>query len=223
MISSAVKQHNARQHRAATVDIGEEELHMGPARSGKAVAWLAVSLVCVPLEAGAQDGAKAAMEVLKQTPVSVLTYGLSVLRQDFRYAFSKESGEVYADFVAPLSGKVGEIATVIYDAKTETILLNLVKVEKIDEGATPDEACRQAMAAMRSFAGVDPATGKLQPGMESTTMSNLFYFDGTAMPEAVARPAELDGLFRLRFHGRAGNARFRCDADLLATDYVMTR
>lgn len=196
---------------------------MKPARSRKAFVLLAASLACLPLAAGAQDKGKAAIEALKQTPVSVLTYGLSVLRQDFRYAFSRESAESYADFVAPLSGKVGEIATVIYDAKTETILLNLVKVEKLDDDAKPDEACRQAMAALRSFAGVDPATGKLQPGMESTTMSSVFYFDGTAMPEAVARPADLDGLFRLRFHGRSGNARFRCNADLFATDYVLSQ
>lgn len=196
---------------------------MKPARLPKAIVLLATCLACLPLAAGAQDQGKAAIEALKQTPVSVLTYGLSMLRQDFRYAFSKESAESYTDFVAPLSGKVGEIATVIYDAKTDTILLNLVKVEKIDDDATPDEACRQAMAALRSFAGLDPATGKLQPGMESTTMSSVFYFDGTAMPEAVARPADLDKLFRLRFHGRAGNARFQCNADLFATDYVLSQ
>lgn len=185
------------------------------------LAFLSSFLMCLTAATGVIAGANPLVDTLKQTPISVFTYALQELGQNLRGGFANPQPDDFAKFTAPLSGNVADLTTVIYDDKNDKIILNLVRIKKFDEGTKPEEVCRQAMAGLRTFAGLDPATGALAAGMDTSYPSISFYPKGTPIPQSASNPADIDKLFRLRFNGFIGTKRFTCTADMLATDYQL--
>ena len=176
--------------------------------------WLAAF---APVHAGDNP----VVDALKITPVSIFTYGLANLHGHFRATFAGEKAAPYTWFAAPLSGRMADITSVIYSDKTDTVTLNVVKIEKLEGGATPRDACAQVMRALRTYAGLDPATGQLQ-GVDASLLST-FFLDGSLAADAGAKPGEIDRLFRLRFNGSTDTGRFTCTADLFGTDYTLAK
>jgi hypothetical protein len=188
-----------------------------------ALAATAMLLAALPLATAAQAGPNASIDLLQQTPLSVFSYGLGQLDQSLQDSFTSAKPEPFTMFTAPLSGKIADIATVIYDDKGGTITLNLVKIDKLPDGATPDDACKQAMAALRLFAGLDPTTGALQGGMNSSLLAAGFNYSGSPVKNPPADyAATLDKSFRLRFNG-FGEKPYRCEAPLLGAGYTLDK
>ena len=163
----------------------------------------------------------AAIAALQQTPVSLFTYGLSSLEADVRGTFVRDNPPPFATFATPLSGKMADIATVIYAPNADTVTINLVKIDKLPEGATPDQACQQVMAALRMYAGFDPASGQLQAGMTSSLLASGFLATGSPVKAPADDVATLDKAFGLRFNGQTSAGRFTCTAPLFGTTYSL--
>ena len=117
--------------------------------------------------AGSQSGAIAAnatVEALQRTPVSLFTYGLDALEAAVNtYIGRSGTPAPSAVFTAPLAGRIADLATVLYDAKADTITVNLVKIDRLDGDAAPDEACRQAGDDIVDRQGVIVGIGKRYP------------------------------------------------------------
>jgi hypothetical protein len=174
------------------------------------------------LLAGPAAASNTGIDALTQTPVSLFSYGLSRLADGVHASFAGENPPPFASFASPLSGRIADISTIVYDGATNTVLVNLVRINKLPEGATPDDACSQAMAALRTYALVDPATGQLQPGTEFSGLASAFAVDGTSIANAGAVLTALDKAFVLRFSGLA-DKRFSCRAPLFDAGYTMDK
>ncbi len=163
--------------------------------------------------------------MLQQTPLSLFSFGLDQLNQGLQQTFTSARPAPFTMFVAPLSGHIADIATLLYDQPSDTITINLVKIDKLPEGATANDACTQAMTALRTFAGLDPATGQVPDGMDSSALATAFSYSGTTVNNPPADyAATLDSSFRLSFNGFGGDgARFHCVAPLLGTGYTMAK
>jgi len=162
-----------------------------------------------------------AVEALQHTPVSLFTYGLNGIGDAARGTFVRDDPPPFAKFAAPLSGKMADIVTVLYAEDTDTITINLVKIEKLADGATPDDACKQVMAALRMFAGLDPANGQLQAGMTSSLLASGFLVPGSPAKSPADDLATLDKAFQFRFNGQTSNGRFTCRAPMFGTTYTI--
>ena len=165
----------------------------------------------------------ATIDALQQTPVSLFTYGLSNLEDSIRDTIVRENPPPFATFAAPLSGKMADIVTVIFAPDADTITVNLVKIDKLPDGATPDQACQQAMAALRMYAGLDPASGQLQAGMTSSLLASGFLANGSPVKAPADDLTTLDKAFQLRFNGQTEQARFTCSAPLFGTAYTLDK
>jgi len=163
----------------------------------------------------------AAIDALQQTPVSLFTYGLSGLEEDVRGTFVRDSPPPFATFTAPLTGKMADIATVIYAPDADTVTINLVKIDKLPDGATPDQACQQVMTALRMYAGLDPTSGQLQAGMTSSLLASGFLATGSPVKAPANDVVTLDKAFGLRFNGQTSAGRFTCTAPLFGTTYTL--
>lgn len=182
----------------------------------KAMASAALLVAGPALAAG-----NATIDALQQTPVSLFTYGLSGLEQDVRGTFVRDNPPPFATFSAPLSGKMADITTVIYTPDADTVTINLVKIDKLPDGATPDQACQQVMAALRMYAGLDPSSGQLQAGMTSSLLASVFLATGSPVKAPADDLATLDKAFGLRFNGQTSAGRFTCTAPLFGTAYTL--
>jgi hypothetical protein len=184
----------------------------------KPLAVLAAALLLAPIAvhpAAADD----IIAALQKTPVSAFSYGLVQLSGTAR-AMLIEDPRAPA-FSPPLAGRIGDLTTVVYRPATGLIYVTLVRVEKLAEGAAPDEACRQAFAGIRAAAGLDPETGAPPEGMDASLFASAFELPGmddAALPEGYR--AALDRQVELRYSGVA-DKRFVCHAPLLGTSYVL--
>jgi hypothetical protein len=160
----------------------------------------------------------ATIRELEQTPVSLLTYGLDALRGGLNSYIGRGGGQPNpaAMFKAPFSGPIADIATVIFNGKDNTILLNFVKIDSLGQ-SDGQGACNQAFASIRFDAGLDPTTGKLQSGVDAT----FFSADGTLAQPPATDATALDQAFRLRYVGQANGKRFVCTGRLLGTDATL--
>ena len=181
----------------------------------------AIVSVALPTAGPALAAGNATIDALQQTPVSLFTYGLSNLEDSIRDTIVRENPPPFATFAAPLSGKMADIVTVIYAPDADTITVNLVKIDKLSDGATPDQACQQAMAALRMYAGLDPASGQLQAGMTSSLLASGFLANGSPVKAPADDLTTLDKAFQLRFNGQTEQARFTCSAPLFGTAYTL--
>ena len=100
-----------------------------------------------------------------------------------------------------------------------------MKIDKLPDGATPDDACTQAMTALRMFGGIDPTTGKLPDGMDSSGLAIAFAPSGSPVKNPPADyAATLDASFKLRFNGfKADGSSYRCTAPLFGTGYTVAK
>jgi hypothetical protein len=188
-------------------------------RSTVVVATLAATCL-VSLVPQARADSAATLKALEQTPVSLLTYGLDALSAGLNgYLGRGGEPDPSAVFKSPLSGRIADMATVLYAPEDGTITLNLVKIAPLEDG---QEACNQAFAAVRFFAGVDPAAGRLEPGFENSLLTSFFTASGTPVAAPANDAAALDQAFRLRYNGSANGKRFRCTAPLLSTEASFT-
>ena len=191
-------------------------------RRSVVTAALVSTLAVLAAAAPARAGANPTIQLLQQTPLSLFTYGLEQLNQSVQGSFTTANPPPFAMFIAPLSGKIADIVTVLYNGDADTITLNVVKIAHLT-GATPDDACGQAMTALRTFAGLDPVTGQLQGGMESSLLATAFLPTGTTVKNPAADYlATLDKSFTLSFKG-FGDKPFRCDAPLFGTGYTIAK
>lgn len=120
---------------------------------------VAMAVVSLALTAGpALAAGNATIDALQQTPVSLFTYGLSGLEDGIRDTFVRENPPPFATFVAPLSGKMADIVTVIYAQDADTITINLVKIDKLPVARNPLAKRLDVMPACNSpLAGSRPA------------------------------------------------------------------
>jgi hypothetical protein len=185
----------------------------------KLFAALAAALMLAPAAIQPAAAADDVVAALQKTPVSAFSYGLVQLSGTAR-AILIDDPQAPA-FSPPLAGRLGDLTTVVYRPATGRIYITLVKVEKLADGATPDEACRQAFAGIRAVAGLDPQTGAPPEGMDASLFAGAFELPGmddAALPEGYR--AALDQKIELRYSGLAGQ-RFVCHAPLLGTSYVL--
>jgi hypothetical protein len=149
---------------------------------------------------------------------------MHALNLDLQFSFASRTTPPAAQFVAPLSGRIADIATLLYDPKADTITLNLVKIDKLPEGATPDDVCNQAMAALRRFADVDPTTGQLEAGMAASELTAYFNPEGSPIQNASSEErAPLDQAFRLRYSFATEARHFECLAPLFGTTHTLNK
>jgi hypothetical protein len=201
-----------------TIGLGAEM--NGYWRVSAATAIMSVAL----LTAGpALAAGNAAINALQQTPVSLFSYGLGSLEEGVRVTFVRDSPPPFATFAAPLSGKMADITTVIYAPDADTITINLVKIDKLPDGATSDQACQRGMAALRMYAGLDPASGQLQAGMTSSLLAGGFLATGSPVKAPADDLTTLDKAFRLRFNGQTEQGRFSCNASLFGNAYTLDK
>jgi hypothetical protein len=116
---------------------------------------------------------------------------------------------------------MADIVTVLYAEDADTITINLVKIEKLPDSATPDDACKQVMAALRMFAGLDPASGQLQAGVTSSNLASGFLVAGSPVKSPADDLATLDKAFQFRFNGQTNGGRFTCRAPMFGTTYTL--
>lgn len=152
-----------------------------------------------------------AIEAISKAPVTVLTYGLHNLHDALYESFRGPNPAPYSKSVGPIEGSVAALTAVLYDEEHGTITLNLVRIDKIPDDVTPQEACNQAMVAMRTFAGL-METGEFYDGMEASGLA--YYFLPQGSPVEGATLAEIDKVFRLRYSASSSRERFTCSAGL---------
>jgi hypothetical protein len=168
--------------------------------------------------AAAQAAPNPVLEALGVAPVTVLTYGLDNLGADYRDAFLGATAASYSVSAAPMTGSIADLVNVLYSEKNGTITLNMVKIDKLPEGVTADDACAEAMTALRRFAVLDPTSGKPYDGSETSALAYYFMPEGSPVG-AAATLAQIDTLFRLRYNASTQRERFTCTANLLDANY----
>ena len=169
------------------------------------------SFAFVALMASPQAAPPPAIEAIGKAPVTVLTYGLHNLHDALYEAFRGSNPAPYSKSVAPIEGAVAALTIVNYDEETGAITLNLVRIDKIPDDVTPEDACNQAMVALRLFAGLKE-TGEMWDGMEASSLA--YYFLPTGSPVEGATLAEIDKVFRLQYSASSNRERFTCSAGL---------
>jgi len=172
---------------------------------------LVTTFALVGLMVSPQAAPQTAIEAIGKAPVTVLTYGLHNLYAALYDAFSGPNPAPYSKSVDPIEGSVAALTTVHYDEEHGTITLNLVRIDKLPDEVTPEEACSQAMVAMRTFAGLRE-TGEFYDGMEASGLAYYFLPDGS--PVEGATLAEIDEVFRLHYSASTSRGRFQCWAGL---------
>jgi len=160
-----------------------------------------------------------AIKALQETPVSLFTYGLNALEDSINtYVGRGGTPSPSAIFHAPLDGRIADFATVLYDSRQDTVTINLIRIQKLPPGTSPDDACNQGIAALRLFAGIDPRSGQLQGGMSQSLLTDSFTAPGTPVTAKPIDGAALDKTFRFRIALQIGDKRLTCTAPLFGTD-----
>ena len=176
--------------------------------------------------APAQAASNPAIDALQQTPVSLFTYGLDALGAGVAAGIGGgKTPPSFATFKAPLSGKIADLATILYDADAGTITVNLVLIDKVDvsDAAGADAVCNQGMSLLRLLAELDPATGQLQAGMKNSGFADYFSAAGTPAKGPAADLAALDQAFQLRYVFGTDAGHFECRAPLFGTTHTLKK
>ena len=172
----------------------------------------------VGLMVSPQAAPSRALEAISKAPLTVLTYGLNNLDAALSDAFTGPNAAPYSKSVSPIDGSVAGLTTVLYDEEHGTITLNLVRIDKIPDDVTPAEACDQALAALRTFAGLTE-TGEMWDGMDASGLAYYFLLRGS--PAEGATLAEIDKVFRLRYSASSSQQQFTCSAGLYDAEVQM--
>jgi hypothetical protein len=164
----------------------------------------------------------AVVKALQNTPVSAFTYGLASLSTAVG-GFVGRGGNAPPGsvFRSPLAGRIADDSTVTYNAKSSTILINLIRFNNVSGDGSPDEACEQAIAALHIFAGLDWSKGQLPPDQPASLLASFFFPDGTPVPDAANDPAAIDKLFALRYVFPMKGKRYDCRSPFLGNSYTL--
>jgi hypothetical protein len=193
-------------------------------RNAAAVLTLAATCTVLPAIGPARADANAAIRALQHTPVSLFTIGLNALSEGVNaYIGRGGTPAPSAMFAAPLSGPIGDLATILYDEKTDTIVVNVVKIKPIATELTPDDICRQGLASLRLLAGLDPATGQLQAGATSSQFAGYFTATGTPTTSPADDLVAVDKAFSFRFVFATEAGHFDCRAPLFGTSQTIKK
>jgi len=168
----------------------------------------------------------AAIDALQQTPVSLFTYGIDALGAGVTSNIGGgKTPPAFAMFKAPLSGKIADLATILYDADAGTITVNIVLIDKVDvsDAAGADEVCNQGMGLLRLMADLDPATGQLQAGMKNSGFADYFSATGTPVKNPANDFATLDQAFQLRYVFNTDIGHFECRAPLFGAAHTLKK
>jgi len=187
---------------------------------------LAAAVVVSAATLPAFAASNAAIDALQQTPVSLFTYGIDALGAGVTGNIGGgKTPPSFAMFKAPLSGKIADLATVIYDAGAGTITVNIVLIDKVDvsDAAGADEVCNQGMALLRLTALLDPATGQLQAGMKNSGFADYFSATGTPAKSPANDFTTLDQAFQLRYVFGTDVGHFECRAPLFGTTHTLKK
>lgn len=195
----------------------------------KFVRWsLAVVLVLFAeaITAPVQAASNPAIDALQQTPVSLFTYGIDAMGAGVTGAIGEgKTPPSFAMFKAPLSGKIADLATILYDADAGTITVNIVLIDKVDvsDATSADEVCNQGMGLLRLLAQLDPATGQLQAGMKNSGFADYFSATGTPVKSPADDFVTLDKAFQLRYVFNTDVGHFECVAPLFGATHILKK
>jgi hypothetical protein len=167
------------------------------------------------------NDATGVVRALRQTPVSLFTYGLAKLHQVVDGFAGMDGSPAAPPFAHPFSGPIAESATVTYDSRSTAILVSLIRISKVEGDGSPEQACRQARAAFHTFVGLDPSTGQLPDGVPSSLLADTFFPAGTDIPAAAQDPATVDRLISIRYVFPLAGKHYECRGPLYGTDYTI--
>ncbi len=170
-----------------------------------AVSWISAS-VCATAEPGPK------VQTLIDTPTSLLTFGLFRLSEliDDGFGYQGHSGLLPKAYSA----------TAYYDWDRNRIVIRLMDFQ--GPSANAEEECGQAIAAVRRYGGIDPATGKYVSPLSNSIYADLFMPIGYGSSRLEGIPDALDQIIEIVFQSGMADAVL-CTAELVGTGYSVRR